>query len=485
MVFYLFFYVSENWIPFLKFKRTEIKMSYIDEISEVWNLVFQNIVEKKSLSFANLWFKDLNIYSYADNTITFSTDSKFKYDNIKKTHIEILRSEFSDFLPCEIDIIFVGQEPDEKALNNIISNEGTQKHSTVTEKPTERVFDDEDSFNQIHKSEYTFENFIVGSSNKFAHAACTAVAQRPAMDYNPLFIYGPSGLGKTHLICAIVNEIKKKKPNTKVIYINGEDFTNQLIDSISKKNTEAFHNRFRSCDILLIDDIQFIAGKDSTQEEFFHTFNALHQEQKQIILTSDRPPKDIAKLEERLRTRFEWGLIADIQPPDLELRLAIFKQKVKQAGISIPDDVLLFLAENLRSNIRPIEGAIKKLSAKSLIMEQVINLELAKSCINELLGGAEPISVTVDKIFSAVFKKYNVSKEDIKGKKRVKNITWARQVTIYLIREITELSFPDIGDIVDKDHSTVIYSNNLIVKKIASDPLVNIEIEELIKEISG
>jgi chromosomal replication initiator protein len=305
------------------------------------------------------------------------------------------------------------------------------------------------------------------------------------MDYNPLFIYGPSGLGKTHLICAIVNEIKKTRPDVKVMYVSGEEFTNQLIESISKRDTLAFHNKFRSCDILLIDDIHFIAGKDSTQETFFHTFNALYQDQKQIILTSDRPPKDISTLEERLRTRFEWGLIADIQPPDLELRLAILKKKVEEAGIDVSEDVLLFLAENLRSNIRQIVGAIKKLSAKSLIMNQVINMDLAKGCINELLGGAEPISTTVDKIFAAVFKKYDVPKEEIKGKKRVKNITLARHVTIYLMREITELSFPDIGDIVEKDHSTVIHSYNLIVKKIASDPMTNVEIEGLMKEIVG
>ncbi len=445
-------------------------MSYLDEISEVWNLVFQSIVEKKGRSFANLWFEDLKIHSYDGNTITFSHDSKFKYDTIKKTHIELLREEFSCFLPCNIEIIFANEQ--QEAVAPAFENLQEQ-----IEKP--------DLNEKIVKSEYTFENFIVGGSNKFAHAACTAVAQRPAQDYNPLFIYGPSGLGKTHLICAVVNYIKSKKPNTKVLYINGEDFTNQLIESISHKNTAEFHNRFRSCDILLIDDIQFIAGKDSTQEEFFHTFNALHAEQKQIILTSDRPPKDISTLEERLRTRFEWGLIADIQPPDLELRLAIFKQKTAQAGISIPDEVLLFLAENLRSNIRQIEGAIKKLSAKSFILGQQIDMELAKNCINELLGGAEPMSVTIDKIFSAIFKKYNVSKEEIKGKNRVKKVTWARQVFIYLIREITELSFPDIGEIIDKDHSSVIYSNNQVAKKRTSDPLVNIEIEELIKEISG
>ncbi|MBO5203304.1 MAG: chromosomal replication initiator protein DnaA [Clostridia bacterium] len=464
-------------------------MSYLDEISEIWKLAFKNISANKTRSFANLWFKDLKIQSYNGNTVTFSTDSKFKYDMIKKNHMDILKQAFSDYLPCDIEIIYVGEDSagEEEKSAETVKPEIKVEAPTVKEeaRKTPKHDDIDDGFYQIHNPEYTFDNYIVGNSNKFAHAACTAVAQKPAMDYNPLFIYGPSGLGKTHLICAIVNEIKKRKPDTKVIYINGEDFTNQLIESIAKNDTIRFHNKFRSCDILLIDDIQFIAGKVSTQEEFFHTFNALHQEQKQIILTSDRPPKDIATLEERLRTRFEWGLIADIQPPDLELRLAIFKQKVEQAGINIPDDVLLFLAENLRSNIRQIEGAIKKLSAKSLIMGQVINMELAKSCLNELLGGAEPISTTVDKIFSAVYNKYNVPKEDIKGKKRVKNIIWARQVAIYLIREITELSFPNIGEIVDKDHSTVMYSYDQISKKISSNPLVEIEIKELSKDITG
>jgi chromosomal replication initiator protein len=459
-------------------------MSYIDEISEVWQIVFQNICEKKTQSFANLWYKDLKILSFTDNTITFSTDSEFKFDQLKKNHIGFLEEEFSGLLPCKVDIVFTKTKNNPEVIKETILNEQKPEVKEV-EAVVNNNSDDLNQFNQIHNPEYTFDNFIVGSSNKFAHAACTAVAQRPAMDYNPLFIYGPSGLGKTHLICAIVNEIKKKKPDTKVMYVSGEEFTNQLIESISKHDTIAFHNKFRSCDILLIDDIHFIAGKDSTQETFFHTFNALYQDQKQIILTSDRPPKDISTLEERLRTRFEWGLIADIQPPDLELRLAILKRKVEEAGIAVPEDVLLFLAENLRSNIRQIVGAIKKLSAKSLIMGQVINMELARSCINELLGGAEPVSTTIDKIFSAVFKKYDVSKEDIKGKKRIKAITWARQVTIYLIREITELSFPDIGEIVDKDHSTVIYSHNLVTKKIASDPLTNVEIEGLMKEIVG
>ena len=460
-------------------------MSYIDEIYEVWQIVFQNICEKKGQSFANLWFKDLKINSFKDNTIVFSTDSEFKYGQLKSNHLEFLENEFSIFMPCKIDIVFTGKTANVEVITNNTVSEEPQKPDTVEENNSFDNDDELNQFNQIHNTEYTFDNFIVGSSNKFAHAACTAVAQKPAMDYNPLFIYGPSGLGKTHLICAIVNEIKKTRPNVKVMYVSGEEFTNQLIESISKRDTIAFHNKFRSCDILLIDDIHFIAGKESTQETFFHTFNALYQDQKQIILTSDRPPKDISTLEERLRTRFEWGLIADIQPPDLELRLAILKKKVEEAGIDVPEDVLLFLAENLRSNIRQIVGAIKKLSAKSLIMGQVINMDLAKGCINELLGGAEPISTTVDKIFAAVFKKYDVPKEEIKGKKRVKNITWARHITFYLIREITELSYPDIGEIVEKDHTTVIHSYNLVSKKIASDPITNVEVDGLMKEIIG
>ncbi len=457
-------------------------MSYLDEISEIWRIVYQQIALAKTNSFAELWYKDLKIHSYNDDVITFSTDSQFKYQKLKENHVPILTEAFSSFLPCKVEIVFAGKQSPAEQTGTAQSAEPTPVKAPAAE--VEKDEDDlQNSFFQIHNPEYTFENFIVGNSNKFAHAACTAVAQKPAEEYNPLFIYGPSGVGKTHLICAVVNEIKRKKPDTKVIYINGEDFTNQLIESIAKSDTIKFHNKFRTCDVLLIDDIQFIAGKISTQEEFFHTFNALYQEQKQIILTSDRPPKDIATLEDRLRTRFEWGLLADIQQPDLELRLAIFKQKIAQANISIPDDVLLFLAENLRSNIRQIEGAIKKLSAKSLIMGQVIDMELAKKCLTELLGGAEPISTTVDKIFAAVYNKYGVSKEDIKSKKRTKEVTWARQMTVYLIREITELSYPNIGNIIDKDHTSVIYANDKIVQKLAQSPMLELEIEELKKDV--
>jgi chromosomal replication initiator protein len=333
--------------------------------------------------------------------------------------------------------------------------------------------------------EYTFENFIVGSSNKFAHAACLAVADRPAQAYNPLFIYGPSGLGKTHLLYAITNELKKKIDNVRVIYIKGEDFTNQLIDSLARQAMNEFRDKYRSCDVLLIDDIQFIAGKTSTQEEFFHTFNALHEAGKQIIMTSDRPPREIKTLEDRLKTRFEWGLIADIQPPDLELRTAIIKKKADQVNVSIPDDVLTFLAENLRSNIRQIEGAIKKLGAKSFLTGRRVTMELARSCISELLGGAEPVTVTVDKIFAAVYRKYNIKKEDIISSRRTKDIANARHIAIYVIRQVTEMSLPNIGKILSRDHSTVISSIETIEKRMAQNPAFRAEIEEMVKEIKG
>lgn len=333
--------------------------------------------------------------------------------------------------------------------------------------------------------EYTFDNFIVGSSNKFAHAACTAVAASPAMNYNPLFIYGPSGLGKTHLLYAVTNEIKRRKPQAKIIYIKGEDFTTQFIEALASQMTAEFRNKYRSCDVLLIDDIQFIAGKTSTQEEFFHTFNALYEEHKQIILTSDRPPKDMKTLEDRLKTRFEWGLLADIQPPDLELRIAIIKKKAEQVGVKMPEEVLTYLAENLRSNIRQIEGAMKKLGAINFLSGQEITMEVARGCIADLLGGEEPVSVTVDKIFATVYKKYGVSKEDLVGKNRAKEIAQVRHITIYLIRKITEMSFPNIGKLFNRDHTTAMASHDAIVKKLKTNTMLQLDINEMTKEVTG
>ena len=275
-------------------------------------------------------------------------------------------------------------------------------------------------------------------------------------------------------------------PFAKILYIKGDDFTNQLIDHLSRGTMNEFKEKYRKCDVLLIDDIQFIAGKMSTQEEFFHTFNALYEEHKQIILTSDRPPRDIKPLEERLVTRFEWGLIADIQPPDMELRVAIIKKKAEIVGITLPEEVLEFLAENLRSNIRQIEGAVKKLGAQAFLSGREINIELAQSCIIELMGGEEPVNMTVDKVFTAIKRHYGVSREEILSENRKKEIAMARHVTVYIIRRMTEMSFPNLAKILNrKNHTTCINSYQLMEKKMVEDISTQTEVNALIKEISG
>ena len=459
-------------------------MSYLDDIKNIWISVKESFRDSLAQTVIDLWFGELNIVSFENNCLSFTTDSEFKYKIITEKYLDMLKERFKDFLgfDIEINLILVKPETDYSDIySQMIAQMPKQENKseeTKAERPVRNIVPPNYNF------EYTFDNFIVGNSNKFAHAACTAVADNPATNYNPLFIYGPSGLGKTHLMSAVVNEIKKKKDDLSVVYIKGEDFTNELIESLSKQQMNKFRDKYRTCDILLIDDIQFIAGKNSTQEEFFHTFNSLYEDHKQIILSSDRPPKDIQLLEERLKTRFEWGLIADIEPPDLELRVAIIKKKAEQVSLDIPNEVLTFLAENLRSNIRQIEGAIKKLSALSFLSGKSISMELAKSCIEELLGGAEPLSVTIEKIYTAVQKKYGIRKEDILGQKRNKEIAEARHICVYLIREITEISYPQIGKIFGRDHATVISSYDKVSKKL-NDPMFNVEIKSIISEVTG
>ncbi len=473
-------------------------MAFLDDISQVWHMIRESFRPELSDVITNLWLGGLEVVDFSGSTLTMRAESEVKIRVVTSKYKADMERRFTEMLGFDITIRLICDEPtslpqDEPGIfGHTPGTPETDRSSGRSDRPP--VEDEQDvafrpggigSTIPPFNFEYTFENFIVGSSNKFAHAACLAVADRPAQAYNPLFIYGPSGLGKTHLLYAITNELKKKIGNVRVIYIKGEDFTNQMIDSLSRQAMGEFRDKYRSCDVLLIDDIQFIAGKTSTQEEFFHTFNALHEAGKQIIMTSDRPPREIKTLEDRLKTRFEWGLIADIQPPDLELRTAIIKKKADQVNVSIPDDVLAFLAENLRSNIRQIEGAIKKLGAKSFLTGRHITMELARSCISELLGGAEPVTVTVDKIFGAVYKKYNIKRDDIEGPKRTKDIANARHVTVYIIRTVTDMSLPNIGKLIGRDHSTVMSSLDTIEKRMATDPVFRSEMEEMVKEIKG
>ena len=457
--------------------------------------------EKLNKSAIGLWFGDIEIVSFTDSTLRLTTSTEFKKKTIEERFLDQLEENFESVMGFRIRIEIQARNPSAKVEDikrRIMGEDDSQRSKAPARDSGDNslfgTFSAEAAAQQKTNAfigstmpavnfEYTFDNFIVGSSNKFAHAACVAVADKPAQDYNPLFIYGPSGLGKTHLLYAVTNEIKRKKPSANIIYIKGEDFTNQLIDSISRKSVGLFRDKYRNCDVLLIDDIQFIAGKTSTQEEFFHTFNALHEEGKQIILASDRPPKDIETLEERIRTRFEWGLIADIQPPDLELRVAIFKNKLHQAGLTVPDDIIVYLAENLRSNIRQIEGAVKKLVAIKFLEGTDITLDVVKSRMSDLLGGAEPVNITIDKIFAAIDKKYGISKSELTSKSRVKEVAQARHVTMYLIKTVIEMSYPNIGKLFGRDHSTVMNSIDVTEKKIASDAAFELEINNLIKEI--
>ena len=333
--------------------------------------------------------------------------------------------------------------------------------------------------------EYTFNNFIVGSSNKFAHAACTAVAANPAMNYNPLFIYGPSGLGKTHLLYAITNEIKRKKPAAKIIYIKGEDFTTQFIEALAAQMTNEFRNKYRSCDVLLIDDIQFIAGKEATQEEFFHTFNNIYEAGHQIVITSDRPPVEMTTLDDRLRTRFEGGLIADVQPPDLETRIAITRNKAALLGMILPDDIIYYIAENLVANIRQIEGVVKRLTAYSNVLQDSITIEHVNRAIKDVVRVGVYIP-TPAVIIEETARFYNLSPDDLRGQRRSKNTALARQVSMYLMRQLTNLSFKDIGaQYENRNHATVMASVDKIQNLIDKDKSIADTIRDITSNINS
>ena len=466
------------------------QMAYIDELNAIWLDVKAGLATKMAPSTVELWFGDFKVIDYKDDTIIFGTESEFKMKKAKEKHLSTLEDAFEEAFGFKqsVDVVFIGEmTADEKISRQFGLKIGEFDYRPKPAEPKKESAPEENAYvigKQIN-FQYTFDNFIVGASNKFAHAACVAVANNPADNYNPLFIYGPSGLGKTHLMSAIVNEIKRKNPRAKVVYIKGEEFTNEMIESLSEKSMNKFHEKYRTCDVLLIDDIQFIAGKTSTQEEFFHTFNTLHENCSQIVLSSDRPPKDIATLEDRLKTRFEWGLIADIQPPDLELRIAIIKKKAEQADVKLTDEVATFLAENLRSNIRQIEGTIKKLSAIAFLEGRAITMDVAASCLQEFTGGVVPTQVIIDKIFTCIEKKYSIDKKTLVGRARTSEVAFTRHIAIYLIRELTEMSYPSVGKIFDRNHSTVISSCEIVEKKLANDPAFLVSISDLKKDIEG
>ena len=360
----------------------------------------------------------------------------------------------------------------------------TSEADKYMEKP-EKADPERNETNSLLNPKYTFSTFVIGNSNRFAHAASLAVAESPAKAYNPLFVYGGVGLGKTHLMHAIGHFILSQNKKAKVLYVTSEKFTNELINSIQTNKNVEFRNRYRNVDVLLIDDIQFIAGKESTQEEFFHTFNALHEANKQIIMSSDRPPKEIPTLEDRLRSRFEWGLITDIQPPDLETRIAILKKKAELESLEVDDDVLAFIAKRIESNIRELEGALIRIIAYSSLTNSTLDVAVADEALKDIISNHRPKKITPELIQKVVSEYYQLKVDDLKSKKRNRPIAFPRQIAMYLCREMTDLSLPKIGDLFGgRDHTTVIHACDKIATDMNADLQVKRTLNELIKRIN-
>ena len=395
------------------------------------------------------WFDDVTVVSFADNRLILHSPNDFKKDFIEQRFTEPLQNVLHELTGDPVAVVVVTGEYTAPATSS-------------------SPYDD-----------YTFERFIVGSSNKFAHAAALAVAQRPAAENNPLFIYGNSGLGKTHLMYAIANVIRRTHPEYRIIYTKGEDFTNELITAIQEGNVQTFRNKYRMVDLLLLDDVQFIAGKERTQEEFFHTFNALYEAKKQIVLTSDRPPKEINTLEDRMKTRFEWGLLADIQPPDFETRIAIIRDKALKTGVDLPDEVSNYIAENIQSNIRQLEGAVKKIKAMHELMGERITIPLAENAIDALRTENPGLNPTPERIMEAVANYFYIPVEQMISQNRSKDVAYPRQMAMYMIRQELEYSFPDIAKIFKRDHTTVMHACN----KIEEERKNTRETEEVIKKL--
>ena len=459
-------------------------------LKEVEGGILSHLEKTYSSTIFNLWLRNLSLSAMDEEKIVFEVESPFKKKIIETQYKEEIEKAVTEVCGYPFPVCFTLKKGAEAGIE--------KKEDTFILTPPEAEDEpirDTFFFEEVKKDnknigpsiespsivkDYTFENFIVGQSNKFAHAAAIAVSRGMVENYNPLFIYGQSGLGKTHLLYAITNEIKKNNPSVKIVYKKGDEFTNELIEAIQKGSTAAFHEKYRTSDVLLIDDIQFIAGKESTQEEFFHTFCALYEAEKQIILTSDRPPKEIKTLAERLRTRFEGGLIADIQPPSIELRTAIIMKKAEKMNLHLSAEMIDYMAQNIKSSIRQIEGAIKKISAFSLIGGEELSDDKIKKVVAEFSTVTVSPEEIISNIFSAIEKKYGVSREDIQSKRRNENITAARHIAVYLIRNMTDYPFAKIGNIINRDHTTVMSSDAAVKEKMKKDNKYENEINEML-----
>ena len=401
----------------------------------VWAKVLSYIEDRLDAVTVSAWFDDAEVIELNETNLILYSPSDFRREIIRKRCTGYIQDALKEIFNSDAKLLVFGDEE--------------MKARKAKGRPVSSM-----DFNP----QFTFDNFVVGPSNRFAHSAAIAVSKTPGQVYNPLFIYGPSGVGKTHLLYAIANGIRRQNPQANIVYIKGDEFTNELISAIASGKNVEFRSKYRESDLFLIDDIQFIAGKESTQEEFFHTFNKLYEEHKQIVMTSDRKPSDMLTLEDRLRTRFEWGLLADVQPPDYETRMAILKNKAKQLGLELSDDVCNYIATNITTNVRQLEGTVKKILAYRDLNNMPLDLPHISGVINDMFKSEGNALPTPSLIITQVCKFYNVEESALRGTQKNKGVAEPRQMAMYLIRKLTNLSLPDIGKEFGRDHTTVLYA---------------------------
>ncbi|MFS0788734.1 chromosomal replication initiator protein DnaA [Shouchella sp. 1P09AA] len=434
----------------------------MENIHDLWNKVLEEMKQRVSKPSYETWLKSTTATALQNDVITITAPNEFARDWLEDHYSSLAADIIEHLTGARLNPKFVIPQHE-------------QEEEVIQEQPTPAATDvnlaaQNDTNRSMLNDKYTFNTFVIGSGNRFAHAASLAVAEAPARAYNPLFIYGGVGLGKTHLMHAIGHYVMEHNPNAKVVYLSSEKFTNEFINAIRDNKAVHFRNKYRNVDVLLIDDIQFIAGKIQTQEEFFHTFNALHEESKQIVISSDRPPKEIPTLEDRLRSRFEWGLITDITPPDLETRIAILRKKAKAENLDIPNEVMLYIANQIDTNIRELEGALIRVVAYSSLINQDMNADLAAEALKDIIPNALPKTLSILDIQKLVGDHYQVKLEDFKAKKRTKSVAFPRQIAMYLSREMTDASLPKIGsEFGGRDHTTVIHAHEKISKLLVTD----------------
>ncbi|MHA6260986.1 chromosomal replication initiator protein DnaA [Sporosarcina sp. CAU 1771] len=444
----------------------------MEHLEELWVEVLAKIEQKISRPSFETWLKSTKLISYGNENVTIAAPNSFAKDWLEIHYVHLITGILSELTGEDRLIHFV-------IPKNVDENDFMLPKPIV--KPPEREEVPTTMVSGMLNPKYTFDTFVIGSGNRFAHAASLAVAEAPAKAYNPLFIYGGVGLGKTHLMHAIGHYVMDQNPNAKVVYLTSEKFTNEFINSIRDNKAVEFRNRYRNVDVLLIDDIQFLAGKEQTQEEFFHTFNTLHEESKQIVISSDRPPKEIPTLEDRLRSRFEWGLITDITPPDLETRIAILRKKAKADGLlDIPNEVMMYIANQIDTNIRELEGALIRVVAYSSLVNNDITIDLADEALKDIIPNARPRTVTILDIQKTVGEHFNIRLEDFTAKKRTRLIAFPRQIAMYLSRELTDFSLPKIGsEFGGRDHSTVIHAHEKISTMLKDDKSLQQDVQDI------